>query len=282
MEKIDSEDSFGGSLEDDARITGYYIQDQIKLWDRFFTTLGLRLDDHDEFGSEVTYRITAVYLFEDTGTKIKTTYGTGFKAPSLYQLFAPPTPWGPIGNPDLEPERSRGFDVGLEQELWDGKVLLGVTRFDNSFRNLIDFDFVVGYVNRSKAKAKGVELFASIQPSEDISIHANYTYTDTQDESTGQRLARRPKDKIGLDVNYRFIENGNANLGIVYTGNRLNSVGGKKMGGYTVVSLAASYDINEHFQVFGRVENLLDKEYEEVDGFGTPGFSVFGGLKLMF
>jgi len=274
--------------EKSARTTGYYIQDQIKLWDSFFTTLGVRLDDHEEFGSEVTYRIASAYLFKDTGTKVKATYGMGFKAPSLYELFAPADPlWGPIGNADLDPEKSKGWDAGIEQELCDGRILLGATYFENRIEDLIQFEMdpltwmYIGYMNVEEAETKGVELSASIRPCDGLVVRGNYTYTDTEDKDTGKQLLRRPKDKIGVDVNYQFRENGNVNLGIVYVGKRLE-YGDKMMGGYAVVNLAASYDINENLQLFGRVENLLDRDYEETDGYGTPGFSVFGGLKLMF
>jgi vitamin B12 transporter len=285
-EKGESKSTFGDFPKEDARTTGYYIQNQIKLLDIFFVTPGIRLDDHDDFGSEVTYRIAFACLLRDIGTKIKATYGTGFKAPSLYQLFAPPTLWGPIGNPDLDPEKSKGFDVGIEQQLLDGRLVLGITRFENDFRDLIDFDFTEGYVNVAKATSNGVELLASFQPCDNLTVQANYTYTETEDENTGEELLRRPKDKFGLDVNYRFMEKGNAHLGIVFVGDRKDvdpdTFERVSMGDYTVVNLAASYDINEHFQLFGRIENLLDREYEEVKGYGTPDLSAFAGLKLIF
>jgi vitamin B12 transporter len=281
-EQMVSKDSFGGYQKNDARTTGYYIQDQIKLWDAFFTTVGVRVDDHEEFGSETTFRVVSAYLFKNTGTKIKGSYGEGFKAPSLYQLFGPDFPGYPIGNPDLKPEKSKGWDVGIEQEFFDGRVTLGATYFENRFKDLIDFVDFVGYINRSRAEAEGVELIASIRPCEDISIAANYTYTDTEDKTTGEELPRRAKDKAGVDVNYRFNDKTNLNLNVVYVGDRLNLVGGERVGGYTLVNLAASYDINEHLQWFARIDNLFDRDYEEVAGFGTPGFSVFSGLKLMF
>jgi vitamin B12 transporter len=270
--------------EKTARTTGYYLQDQIKLWDSWFTTLGLRLDDHSKFGNETTYRITSAYLIRQTGTKIKGTYGTGFKAPSLYQLYAPT-----YGDENLKPEKSAGWDAGLEQTLWGERLVLGATYFSNRFKDLIDFDSGTSkYINIGEAETKGVELFASVQPADDLTLRASYTYTDTEDKSTGKPLLRRPKNKAGVDVGYRFLKRGNINLGLVYVGERDDldfstfPATRVELGDYLLVNLAASFDITKNFQVYGRIENLLDENYEEVKGYGTPGVSVFGGLKLSF
>ena len=268
-----------------ANIKGYYIQDQIRLWERFFTTIGVRIDDHSRFGTETTYRIAPAYLIKETDTKIKGTFGTGFKAPSLYQLFAPATLWGPIGNKDLKPEKSKGWDFGIEQDLLKHKVSLGATYFRNDFKDLIDFDFSKGYVNIAKAKTEGIELFASVKPIDNLTARINYTYTDTEDKKTGKPLLRRPRNKMGFDLNYHFLDKGNLNLGAIYVGKRDDwkpyPVRGR-IGGYTLLNLAASYDITKNFQIFGRVDNLFDKDYEEVSGHGTPGLSFFGGIKLSF
>jgi len=284
------EDQWGLSLfpKKTANTKGYYIQDQIKLWDRFFATLGVRIDDHSRFGTETTYRIAPAYLIKETGTKMKGTFGTGFKAPTLYQLFSPPL-WGdPVGNKDLKPEKSKGWDFGIEQELLKNKVALGATYFRNDFKNLVQYESGQGYINIAKAKTEGVELFASAKPIDDFTLRINYTYTDTEDKTTGETLIRRPKNKIGFDLNYRFLKRGNANLGVIYVGKRddkdfsISPPRRVKLDQYTLVNLAASYDISKNFQLLGRVENLLDKEYEEAKGFGTPGLSIFGGIKLSF
>jgi vitamin B12 transporter len=272
------------SPEKTANIKGYYIQDQIKLWDRLFATLGVRIDDHSRFGTETTYRIAPAYLIKETETKIKGTFGTGFKAPSLFQLFDPV-----YGNKDLKPEKSKGWDFGVEQDLLKKRVTIGATYFRNDFKDLIDFEGG-RYINIAKAKAEGLELFTSVKPFDDLVLRFNYTYTDTEDKRTGEDLLRRPKNKLGLDLNYHFLKKGNANLGVIYVGKRDDkewdpstwTARRVKLDQYTLVNLAASYDITKNFQVFGRVENLLDKEYEEAKGFGTPGLSFFGGMKLSF
>jgi len=275
-----------------ANIKGYYIQDQIKLWDRLFATLGLRIDDHSRFGTETTYRIAPAYLIKETGTKIKGTFGTGFKAPSLYQLFAPAFYFWevryPVGNKDLNPEKSKGWDFGVEQDLFKDRVTLGATYFRNDFKDLIDYATGIGYINIAKAESEGLELFASVKPIDDLTLRVNYTYTDTEDKITGEDLLRRPKNKFGIDLNYHFLKKGNANLAVIYVGKRNDTDFTVypsriiKLDRYTLVNLSASYDITKNFQLFGRIENLFDKDYEEAKGYGTPGLSFFGGIKLSF
>ncbi|NWF92573.1 MAG: TonB-dependent receptor [Syntrophaceae bacterium] len=264
-----------------ADIRGYYIQDQVNLWDRLFGTVGIRIDDHSRFGTETTYRIAPAYLIKETETKIKGTFGTGFKAPSLYQLFAPS-----YGDKNLKPEKSEGWDFGVEQELFEKTVILGTTFFRSHFEDLIDYDPATSkYINIGRAETEGVEAFASLRPIDDLTLGVNYTHTDTEDKRTGRDLLRRAKNRLNLDLNYRFLKEGNVNLGVMYVGKRDDwkpyPVRGK-LGGYTLVNLAASYQITRNLQAFGRIDNLFDKDYEEVSGYGTPGLSLFGGLKFSF
>ncbi len=274
--------------EKKADTRGYYFQDEIRLWDRFFATLGIRLDDHSRFGSETTYRVAPSFLIQETGTKLKGSLGTGFKAPSLYQLYGPRTSWGPTGNVNLKPEKCRGMDLGVEQEFLNKRIILGAIYFRNDFKNLIDFESGLGFINIKKAKTEGIELSAFIKLIKDLTLGLNYTYTDTEDKNTGRKLLRRPRHKFGLDVNYQFIEKGNINLGFTYIGKRDDmdwSVWPARrveLDGYPLVNLSTSYEVFKNFQLFGKVENLLNKKYEEVKGYGTPGISLFGGIKVTF
>ncbi len=269
-----------------AYTTGYYLHDQIRLWDAWFTTLGVRLDDHNRFGTEITYRFTCAYLVRQTGTTFKGSYGTGFKAPTLYQLYAPD-----YGDQNLNPEKSSGWDLGVEQSLAGGSVTLGTTYFHNDFDDLINFDSSLSrYNNISRATTHGVEVTAALRPVAELTLRAGYTYTKSEDKETGLELLRRPKYKISFDGNYRFLNNANVNLGIIYVGSRFDNVYDPttyadtrvKMGGYTLVNLAAAYDVTQNFQIFGRVDNFFDKSYEEVSGYGAAGISAFGGVKVSF
>ena len=268
-----------------------YFQNQIKLFDRIFLTGGVRVDDHQTFGTETTYKVALAYLLYTTGTKFKGTWGTGFKAPTLYQLYTPAIPaYGFLGgNPNLKPEESESFDVGIEQNLFDEKVLLSFVYFHNDYDKYIIYstdpiNFTSTYKNLNKAEAKGFEAALGITPCESLTFSANYTRTDTRDKSNGGQLLNRPKHKAGMAVNYVFQKNLQLNLSLNYVGRRVNYwwPENKMVKPYTRVDLAGSYTINEHFQLFSRIENLFNEHYQEIKGYDTAGISAFGGVKLSF
>jgi vitamin B12 transporter len=275
---------FQSTLEEKKVTTrSAYLQDQVRLKDFFFCTAGIRLDDHSRFGTEVTWRLAPALLIPATHTKFKGSYGTGFKAPTLYQLYSQ------YGDRDLNPEESEGWDVGVEQALWGEILSLGATYFHNHFKDLIDFDAGLNrFVNFALVRTKGVELFLLLKPIPDLNIQATYTRTDAEDRKTGLTLIRRPRHKYGLEANYRFLKKGNLNLSYRYVGKRFDNDYNAfpptrvALSNYALINLAASYDLSSHLHIFGRVENLLDEDYEEISGYGTPGRSVFGGLRLSF
>jgi len=268
---------------------GYYLQDQIKLWDSFFTTLGVRVDDHSKFGTQFTYRIAPTYVFNKTGTKLKGTYGTGFKAPSLFQLFDASN-----GNEKLDPEKSKGWDIGVEQTFFEQKLEFGATYFRNSIEDLIVWEltdpvfFTGEYRNIGKAITQGIESFVTVKPIQNLTLRADYTYTDTEDTTTHESLRRRPKNKVSFDISYRFLKKVNMNLNITYVGERddkdFSSFPSKrvKLDSYTLANLSLSYDITKNLKIFGRLNNIFDEKYETAKGFGTPRISGFGGLKVSF
>jgi len=254
--------------------------------------MGLRIDDHDRFGSDTNYKVSSAWLIEKTRTKFKGSWGTGFKAPSLYQLYAPANPawWFLGGNSDLSPEKSESYDIGLEQKIWGDRVSFEITYFHNEFDDMIDYyvdpiTWQGTYKNIAKAETQGMEVAISVEPIEGLKIGANYTYTDTEDKTTGLELLRRPEDKFRFNINYSFIGKGNVNLGLIYVGRRqdydanLNRI---TQPSYTKVDLATTYDLTEYLQIFGRIENLFDKDYQEVHGYVTPGISFYGGVKATF
>jgi vitamin B12 transporter len=271
-----------------ATNTGIYVQDQLRLAGRLFLTGGLRFDSHSQVGHFLTYRIAPAYFFQQTGTKFKATYGTGFKSPSLYQLYAPGTIWGPIGNGNLEPEETASWDVGIEQTLWGGNVLVGATYFSSRFENLIEFDSTEGFINIARASSAGAEILIQASPSDNLLLSASYTRTEAKDEDTNENLLRRPRDKFTARLNLRFFEKGQIVLSLIHTGEREDTEWIEwiptrvKMSSFTLLNGAFSYDIFQDVQVFIRLDNILDEEYEIIRGYGTPCFSAFGGFEIQF
>ncbi|MCX5814920.1 MAG: TonB-dependent receptor [Proteobacteria bacterium] len=276
---------FNNFPRETARNKGYYLQDQIKIGERFFGTAGIRIDDHSEIGSNTTYRIAPAYLIKELAMKLRGTYGTGVRAPSLYQLYAPATLWAPVGNTNLRAEESKGWDLGIDQAFLDEKISLGLTYFRNDFKNLIEYDNAQGYVNISKARSDGIEFSTKIKVIENLEAKFNYTYTDTENRTTGESLIRRPQNKFGVDMNYRFLDKGNINLRVFYVGKRRDydpypSSG--IMGGYTVVNMAVQYELVKQIKLTGRIDNLLNRQYQEVWGYTSPGFACYGGVTVSF
>jgi vitamin B12 transporter len=268
--------------------TGVYIQDQMRLAGLFFMTAGIRLDIHSQSGLSTTYRVAPAFFIQETNTKLKATYGTGFKTPSLYQLYAPNTVWGPIGNENLKPEETASWDAGIEQTLWEGKIFFSGTYFSSHFENLIDYDYTLGYINIARASSKGLEFLVEFSPSENLFLSASYTYTTAKDKNTDEALLRRPRDKFAAELNFRFLAKGNFFLSLIRLGARddmewIDWVSARvRMAPFTLLNAAVSYDILSPVQLYLRLDNILDTDYELIKGYGTPRFSAYGGFEIQF
>jgi vitamin B12 transporter len=267
-------------------LSGLYIQDQMRVADRFFATVGLRFDHHGRCGDSLTYRLAPAYVIEKTHTKLKATLGTAFKSPSLYQLYAPGTMWGRIGNIGLKPEQARGWDAGFEQQFGEGRFLLGLTYFQNDFKNLINFEMVKGYVNIGRACSKGVEVCLEASPSRSVLCRASYTRTEARDKDQGSYLLRRPKDQAQTCLNLQLTNRASLSFSANYTGPRFDidyadwPYPRVSLRSYTLLNAAFSFDLSPHVRVFSNLDNVLSAKYEMIYGYGTPGFSVSGGLKI--
>lgn len=266
-----------------ALTTAAYIQDHVRLTNDWFATLGARLDSHDRFGTKATYRLASTYRVRKSGTRIKASFGTGFKTPSLYQLYSL------YGDKDLMPETSTGWDLGIEQSWRSDRITLGVTYFGNEFKQLIDYDSAIWkYMNVGAAKTSGVELSASVQAIAALTLQADYTHTAAQDEATGEYLLRRARHKLNLAANWRLGKNGNANLGLNYVGSRYDTdystwpASRVKLDGYVLINLALAYDLSDRMRMFAGVKNLGNAKYEEILGYGAPGINAALGIKYSF
>jgi vitamin B12 transporter len=274
--------------QENAHNTGIYVQDQVRLGGQFFATIGSRWDTHSEAGSAFTYRAAPAFWIPSTGTRFKASLGTGFKAPSIYQLYAPGTFYGPVGNTELEPEESTGWDIGIEQFLFENRLMLEAVYFDNRFKNLIDFDYSIGYVNVTEATTHGFELHAHAHPAHNLIIDAAYVNTDAKNEITGGNLLRRPKHKFSAYLAWRLTNRADVNIELIHVGEREDiffagyTSTRLTVEAYTLVNAAASYSLLDDLRLFVRIDNILDQGYEVIKGYGTPGFSAYGGIRLDF
>jgi len=282
-----SESLDDGSFDRERDQDGYFLEYQGGFGDRLFFTAGARYDDNDDFGSYTTYRLSGAYLVKlATGElKFKSAYGTGFRAPSLYEIayntgsFAYP----PASDVTLDAEESAGFDVGV---VWlsDRGLYLEANYFDQTVSDEIYYDLVAysGYLqDRGETESRGVELITEIPLSDGLGVSANYTYNDTEN-ADGSTRVRRPRHLGNFGVNWRPLA-GDLVLGLHLRAARdAVDINGQDMDDYEVVDLNASYELLQGLQLFGRVENLFDEDYEEVPTYNTGGAALYAGVRYSF
>jgi vitamin B12 transporter len=256
----------------------------MSLGNRSHSMIGVRWDDHSTAGKAQTYRFTQVFEVHETDSRIHGSIGRGFRAPAIAQRF------GFAGNPNLRPEFSKGWDVGIEQTLYEGDLVLDATYFRNDFQDLIQFVFDplapngFGFLqNVQLADAMGVEFTATARLTDVTSVTASYTYTDTEDLLNNRRLLRRPRNKVGLNIYHRCLnDRASLNAYVLYASNRqdFDALGGiVELADFITLGLTGTYELNDSWELFARGDNLTDSDYEEVFGFATPGISAYAGLR---
>ena len=264
--------------------TGGFVELQSAFARRLFVVANVRRDNHDAFGGHTTWRIAPAFIVPVTNTKLKASYGTGFKAPTLYQLYGVGS-FGFRGNPGLMPETSRGYDFGFEQPMPDDRFRVGITYFRNDIENLIDYNATfTSLINISQAETHGIEAFGALTFNEQLGARLDYTYTVATNAVTGAQLLRRPRDKLSLSAVWRPLDKLTISPTVIYLGKWMDvdraTFAQRQAGGVTIVNLAADYVVNDNVTVFARVDNLFNKIYENPLGWEQPGLGVYGGIRL--
>ncbi len=270
----------------DQSIDSGYAELQSGFHDTLFNTLSVRYDHNDRFGGRVTYRVAPVYVIKATGTRLKASVGTGFKAPTLDERFHSYPVFGFFANPTLEPESSHGYELGFDQILASTRISFGATYFRNNIRNLItdNADFT-SYANIGRARTDGVETFVAYQPTKTVTLRLDYTYTEAVDEVLNQQLLRRPKHKASLNGSWQATTRLSFHTTVLTVGdwadgNRNFSIPRLRAPGYTTVDMAANFDLNESVALLGRIDNLCNRRYQNPTGFLHPGIGAYAGVKL--
>lgn len=239
--------------------------------------VGVRQDDHDTFGSEVTYRIGVVEDRKEAHVRYRASYATGYRAPTLNDLYHP---WG--GNPDLDPERSKGWEIGAEQD-YSESTFISITYFKQDYEDLIQWAPVTPEIwmpqNVSKAEVKGLEIGVNYKLAEPTMLKLSYTNLDASNTTNGGRLMHRPNNKFAAQFTHEGKE-GSLALSYRYVDKAKSSMG--KVGDYNVVDLAVGYNLTQTMKLTARIDNVLDEEYEESSDYPAPGRAYFAGLKMAF
>ncbi|WP_374405155.1 TonB-dependent receptor plug domain-containing protein [Pelagerythrobacter sp.] len=279
--------------EQDTRIFGAYGQLGIEMGG-LAAHAGMRVDDHQRFGTETSFGGDLSYVL--TGElRLRASVGEGFKAPTLYQLFSD------YGNEALQPERSTSYDVGLvhgDRSLTDTRFYGSATLFRRDARDQIEFANCDTncdtrpfgyYVNIGRVRAEGFEFELGARPSDRWITRAVYSWTDTENRTLGAAnagnvLARRPRHALTLSADW-VSPLADLTLGgdVRMVGDSFDDAGNfTRLDGYTLAGVRAALPFGERFEVFGRVENLFDAEYQTVAGYATAGRSAFIGARARF
>ena len=285
-EQGENPDAFGTQPNRIISTHAGFAQAQVNVQDRLLFTGGVRQDSYNVFGDATTFRFTGGLLVPETNTKLRASYASGFRAPTLNDLFFESSFF--VGNPDLQPEKSISIDVGIDQRFLDDRLVLSGGYFWNRFRNLVATDpttFPITLVSIGQAMSKGWEFGFKAELMKGLEAQGQYTLTLARDLTTTRRLPRWPVDQASASLSYQPIDPVRINVDYRFVGARNDSASNtpsRRQGSFGVVNLSATYEITKQVEVFGRVDNLFDQDYEEILFFGTPIRSVFGGMKLTY
>ncbi len=272
-----------GTVPDRAKttVTSGFGKLILKPFTGLTLTGGARYDDYSDYGGQTTFGANFAYTPNDGKTLIRGTYAEGFRAPTLTEALLP------FGNVALKPETAKSFDVGIEQSLLDGKIVASATYFRRNSKNLITFSFVTFQSeNIAKARGEGAEFGLALRPTTNLNVAANFSFVEATSRSAGtfgNRLARRPQENVNLSADWRTPIGISIGTTITLTGDAFDNLANTvRLDGYTLVGLRAAYSVNDRIELFGRIENLGDENYQTATGFNSLGRNAYVGARVKF
>lgn len=276
----------GGGTEVGFIAKSYAVEYRLGLFNQLFLAIGARHDNNDFFENANTYRATAAYQF-DARSRLHLSYGTGIKNPTISELFGNFATF--TGNPNLKPETSRSWDIGIEQSLFDAQLLFDITYFNNRISDQIT-GFVSSFGNTVQNSAGtnhiyGLEYHLTWHIQDDLKFTGNYTLTRA-DDANGNELVRRAKHIGSANIHYDFLNNkANLNLGVIYNGEQADTIFTSsnrriRLDDYLIVNLNGRYQLDKMISLYARIENLLAEDYEEIYSYQSPGIGVYAGFTL--
>ncbi len=267
---------------------GQFLEMRLKPAPSWTVNLGLRNDKAEQQSNTVTNRVGLSCALA-TGTDFHISYGQGFKLPSFFALGN-----AIVGNPDLKPERSENYEIGLTQDLLDGQLRLSFDVFRNNYRDLVDFDSeTFRNVNRNKVIARGADFSLRAQLLNDIEITAYLSYLDTEVVGVNSQLRGRPRWHGGASVFYPVADGIGVNLDYIWNHSNLeaakpfevagqNPAGYVELAPYSRVDISMSWQLAQSLQLKFAIDNLFDQDYQEAVGFPSIGFEPRIGVQITF
>ena len=272
-------------ISDHTQERAVFLQVSATPWTGLSLVAGGRYDDFNQFGGIFTYRFAGSYRIAPTDTILHASVATGFSPPSSQdKIFG--------NNFNLKPEEDLGWEIGVEQLGWDGRIKVTATYFHNDLTNLIGFNGLFDTLNLGAAHTQGVEMELRVRPINDLLFSASYTYLDAENTGSsditqlpGARLPRRPRQEVYVAASYLWF----GKLRTTAEAKWVNAREELNFGGpnfdiedYSFANFAAEYLVNRHLTIFGRVDNLTNEHYAEVFGFPALGRAAYGGVRFTF
>jgi vitamin B12 transporter len=266
-----------------------FFEQQLRFFERLFLTGGFRVEDNSVFGTTTTERGSLAFLIKETGTRLRGSAGSGFRAPTFNDLFFPG-----FGNPDLQPEESLSYDFGVDQKLWNNRIRLGLTYFQNNFKNLIACCTPLptapfgGPFNVGRARSAGIEFTGEVDVLPNLVASLNYTYTDSENLATDRPLPREPRHRWNIGLTWEPIPKLSLFTQVHVVTEQFEPIGEVYNSGYTRVDIGGTWRILERMgwlqklELTARIQNLLNEGYAEVRGFPALGINALVGLRASF
>ena len=263
---------------------GYHIEYQAQLIDNLYFTAGARIDDNDDFGTHTSYRLSSAYIpVGRDEIKFRGAYGTGFRAPSLSELAfnRGPFAFAPAAGTDLSEETTEGYELAVGYTSKNNSSI-ELVYFDQEIEDSIFFDLATfsGYLqDEGITDSDGIEIIGNLEVSKNLSFTGNFTYNDTTQTDGSQRL-RRPERLANIGANYNT-DKFTVSANVRHVGGFVD-IGNVELDDYTIVDISARYYVDEHMEIFARIENLLDEDYQDLSAFNTSGAAPHVGIKYQF
>ena len=247
--------------------------------------IGGRTNKHSRYGSNTTYTFNPSFNISKN-LRVFGSIASGFKAPSIYQVYDN----SGSGNPDLQPERSVNYEIGVQQ--LHEKISSRLVYFHRDIKNGIDFDYVTyKYFNFVKQVVDGIELELAVKPVKNLNISANYTLITGEESIQSRKSAndttynyflRRPKHSINLGIGYQFTKNLSAGISAKSVSSRFD-VGGYqkddvKLDNYFLLGAYAEYKLKKHLKFFADAQNITNKKFFDLRGYNSIPFMISGGI----
>lgn len=266
-----------------------FFEQQLRFFERLFLTGGFRMEDNSVWGTTTTERGSLAFLIKETGTRLRGSAGTGFRAPTFNDLFFPG-----FGNPVLQPEESLSYDFGVDQKLWNNRIRLGLTYFQNEFKNLITCCTPIptapfgGPFNVGRARSAGIEFTSEVDVLPNLVASLNYTYTDSENLATDRLLPREPRHRWNIGLTWEPITRLSLFTQVHVVSEQLEAFGEVYNSGHTRVDVGGTWRILERMgllkklELTARIQNLLNEGYAEVRGFPALGINALVGVRASF